>query len=134
MMSESDARFLSALEACQIPNADFRHRDHLRAAWLYVTCAGSSRAVKLMERTIRRFAAYHGHVDKFHATLTAAWVKLVAAHVEFHACPTFDAFIDHNSKLLDKDLPLQFYSRTALFSDRARVRWVDPDLQNLPTT
>lgn len=30
----------------------------------------------------------------------------------------------------DKDLPLKFYSRELLFSEKARAEFVEPDLQN----
>jgi hypothetical protein len=131
-MIESDAAFLEALESGQIANSSFKHRDHLRAAWLYVKRDGPENAVHSMERTIKDFAARHGHERKFHLTLTVAWVKLVGAHVAWHDRATFDEFISLNERLLDKDLPLLFYSREKLYSELARSQWIDPDLCVLP--
>ncbi len=85
-----------------------------------------------MQRAIQRFAAHHGHERKFNLTLTVLWVKLVAAHVAHHRCPTFDDFAETNVALLDKDLVLKFYTRERLFSNAARQSWLDPDLRSLP--
>ena len=84
MMNASDRVFLDALEKAVIPNHAFRHRDHLRAAWLYIHERGASGAEEAMLQTIHRFATAHGHAGRFHHTLTAAWVRLVAAHVAHH--------------------------------------------------
>jgi hypothetical protein len=131
-MIDSDELFLSALERCSIPNHLFRHRDHVRAAWLYVTRDGAEEAMSAMQQAIHRFAAHHGHEQKFNLTLTILWVKLVAVHAKHHGCPTFDDFAKTNAALLDKDLVLKFYTRERLFSDSARQRWIDPDLRSLP--
>jgi hypothetical protein len=131
-MNESDARFLRDLEAGLIANAEFGHRDHLRAAWAYLQQEGFPNAIAVMERTIRRFAAHHGHERKFHVTLTVAWVNLVAAHAACHRDTAFEDFIAANGELLDKNLTLRFYSRERLFSDAARTRWIEPDVRSLP--
>ena len=131
-MIDSDALFLSALERCSIPNHLFRHRDHVRVAWLYITRDGPEQATSAMQRAIQRFARHQGHQHKFNVTLTVLWVRLVAAHAAHHRCLTFDEFAETNAALLDKDLVLQFYTRERLFSEAARQRWLDPDLRSLP--
>lgn len=131
-MEQADKAFLQSLEAGAIPNQAFRHRDHLKAAFLYVRLRGAAGAEQAMLETIRRFAEAHGHAPKFHFTLTAVWVKLVAAHARQHPKATFDELIGLDARLLDKDLPLRFYSDAVLFSERARSTWVDPDLRALP--
>ncbi len=134
MMDRGDDAFLHALETGEVANHAFHHRDHLRAAFLYVRRRGAKDAEQTMLGTIRRFAAHHGHAPKFHFTMTALWVRLVAAHVAQHPDAAFDELIDLDNRLLDKDLPLRFYSRTQLFSEQARARWVEPDMRPLPAT
>ncbi len=131
-MSESDQQFITALEAAQIPISGFKHRDHLRAAWCYVTRDGLAGAIRSMERTVRRLSAHHGHEDKYHVTLTIAWLKLVAYHIECHRLPSFDRFIAINGELIETDLPLRFYSRERIFSELAKSTWIEPDLRSLP--
>jgi hypothetical protein len=133
-VDHSDDSFLHALETGAIPNHAFHHRDHLRAAWLYVRRRGMADAERAMLETIQRFASLHGHASKFHHTLTVLWVKLVAAHATHHVEATFDELLKLDARLLDKDLPLSFYSRGVLFSERARSRWVEPDVRTLPST
>jgi hypothetical protein len=132
MLSNPDADFLADFEACRIPICGFRHREHLRAAWAFIKRHGFSEATVMMEACVRRFAAHHRHAQKYHHTMTAAWMHLVAAHALPHPVPTFDTFIEEHSRLLDQSLIERFYSREALFSDRARVHWVEPDLRPFP--
>jgi hypothetical protein len=130
-MNESDARCLESLERFEI-TGPFRHRDHVRAAWLLVERHGADRAAAMMERVISKLAEHHGHAKKYHATLTRAWVRLVAFHAGCHPAASFDDFIAHNAALLDPELPLRFYSRDVLFCDAARDAWCDPDRRPLP--
>lgn len=131
-MNRSDEEFLLALETGALPNQQFRHRDHLRAAWLYVEQRGPVDATAAMLNTIRTFAAHHGHSVKFHTTMTIAWVKLVAFHARCHPNRAFTDFLEINRALLDKDLLLRFYTPTRLFSEEARLQWVEPDVRLLP--
>jgi hypothetical protein len=132
LMSDADMRFLHALETCQLPSGGFRHRDHVRAAWLYVTRDGVPAAIDAMDATIRQFAAHHGHAAKYHKTLTAAWVRLVAFHATCHPASEFEEFAATNPDLLDKALPMRFYSHERLFSPEAREGWIEPDRRALP--
>jgi hypothetical protein len=104
----------------------------VRAAWLYTNRFGLEAAQQRMEMTIKRFALHHDHGAKFHKTLTAAWVRLVGYHALCHPVESFGQFISLNGALLDKDLPLRFYSRERLFSQEARATWVEPDKRALP--
>lgn len=128
----SDDAFMRLLKTCQIPNELFRHRDHLRAAWLCLKRMPLGEATAAMDQLIRRFALHHGREDKYHRTLTIVWVHLVDAHAVAYPAPTFDQFALRHAALLAKDLPLHFYSRETLFSPQAREQWVEPDLRALP--
>jgi hypothetical protein len=70
--------------------------------------------------------------ERFHHTLTVAWVRLIDAARRTHPDLAFDALVDACPWLLDKDAPLAFYSRDHLYSDEARKSWVEPDLMPLP--
>jgi len=128
-----DDAFLSALESGRLANEAFRHADHVRATYLYLRRFGYPAGVDAIESTIRRFAAAHGVPDKFHFTLTVAWARFVAAHCAGGCARPFHAFIDQNGELLDKTLPLRYYSRERLFDPAARQAWREPDLESLPS-
>jgi hypothetical protein len=132
-MTTSDAQFVQDFEGFRVPGGDFRHPDHVRIAWWYLQGCEVRQAVEVTQLAIRRFAEHHGHPAKFHWTLTELWVRLVAAHVAWHPADTFGDFIVENGKLLDKNLPLRFYSHERLYSQEARSKWIEPDIKKLPT-
>jgi hypothetical protein len=109
----SDAEFIRAFERGEIANAAFRHTSHLRLALAYLeACPSVDAATERMASALQQFAAAAGKADKYHHTMTVFWMRLIA-------------------RLLDKELPLLYYSRERLFSDEARRRWVEPDLRAL---
>src|SRR5262249_31065336 len=128
-----DRAFLAAFEAAAIPGAEFGHRQHIRLAWLYVRRDGPARAALRLSAGIRRFAAAQGAAAKYHETLTPAWGRLVAAALR--RAPNghgFEAFLQANPGLLDKETPYVFYRRETLASEAARASWVEPDRLPLP--
>jgi hypothetical protein len=86
-----------------------------------------------MRSAIRHLAAVHGTPDKYHETLTLAWTRLVAAHLDSCDRPTFAEFMNENPALLDAGLPERHFSPTTLWGARARREWVEPDLSPLPS-
>ena len=131
--SVSEAELAGGMERCTWPNANFHHADHVRLAWHYLRTYGVAGATERMQSTIARFAASLGHPEKYHDTVTLAWMRLVAAAI---ACTPelddFAAFLAGHAWLLNRDCLLAFYSRDLLFGDQARARWVEPDLLPLP--
>jgi hypothetical protein len=124
---------VSALESLRLPNDAFRHRQHVQATVYYLRTFGFPDAQERVLRVISRYAASLGHQQKFHVTLTRCWVRLVAAALDAEkSAQSFEEFLEHNPDLLDKTMPLRFYSRDALFHEDTRARWVEPDLQALP--
>lgn len=127
-----DASYLQAFENCTLD--DFHHRDHIRIAWIYLrTSRNETTAGERMAASIRRFAAHHGATQKYHETMTAAWMRLVAAawrntpHVQ-----EFDEFASTHPDLLNPKALDRFYSNPLLAGEMARVKWVEPDVQPLP--
>jgi hypothetical protein len=129
----SDEDFLRAFEDLSFPAELFHHREHLRVAWLYLQSSDASRAAERMASGIRRFANHHGATQKYHHTLTMAWMRLVAsALVETPEKSTFERFMAAHPELSDKNLLAQYYSKELLQGPAAREGWIEPDLQTLP--
>ena len=84
-------------------------------------------ATDVVSDGIRRTARYAGAPQKFHATVSRAWVELIAHHVEHDPTPDFDAFAAGNADLLDKRLLTRFYDSTTLASAQAKAGWVAPE-------
>jgi hypothetical protein len=110
----------------------FGHRQHLELTWRYLEDNDPLRTLVLVADAIRQVAAAHGAVDKFHATITDAWVRCVAAHRQRWPAQSFDEFIERNDALLDPALLEQHFTRRLLSSAAARSALVEPDLRPLP--
>ena len=125
--------FVQLFEDCEYPNEKFRHADHIRLAWIYIRRFGLRRAEERMATSIRRVAVSLGREERYHATMTKAWTRLVFA--AYRATPgtrDFSTFIRSHLWLADKKTVHEFYSTTLLASDEARQSWVEPDLRCLP--
>jgi hypothetical protein len=131
--ARSDQDFLRAFEDLSFPADLFHHREHIRVAWLYLKSSDATRAAERMSEGIRRFANHHGATQKYHHTLTLAWMRLVAdALVETPEGYTFEQFITTHPQLKEAKLPDKYYSKELLQTAAAREAWVEPDLQPLP--
>ena len=129
----SDEDFLRAFEDLSFPADQFHHREHIRVAWLYLKSSDATRAAERMASGVLRFANHHGATQKYHHTLTLAWMRLVAAAlVETPEDHNFTKFLAEHSELADKDLLKKYYSSELLQAKSAREGWVEPDLQPLP--
>ena len=110
----------------------FGHRQHVELTWRYLQDHEPEAACVHVADAIRQLAAAHGAPDKFHATITAAWVRCVAVHRERWPAATFDEFIRRNDALLDAKLLSRHFSPGLLAGNDARATIIEPDLRPLP--
>lgn len=133
-MTAPDAVFDELMADVMSFSQAFGHRQHVHLTWLAVRRAGMPAAVALVSEGIRRTARYAGAPQKYHVTVSRAWVELVAHHAAAHPTPDFTAFAERNIELLDKRLLTRFYRSATLAGGRARTGWVEPDLAPFPWT
>jgi len=131
-LTPDDEQFLAAFEAGRIANQGFHHRDHLRLAWIQIRRLGLERASESVTVAIRHFAAQHGQANRYHDTMTRFWLHAVSIGIDQHPDLTFDGLLAAESHLLEKNLPFLHWSRQRMGSDKARRRWVEPDLISMP--
>jgi hypothetical protein len=110
----------------------FGHREHVHLTWMAVHHYGVPEAIDLVSDGIQRTARYAGAPQKYHATVSRAWVELVAHHVGERREDDFASFVEHNPALLDKRLLTRFYRSSTLARSDARTAWVAPDLAPFP--
>jgi hypothetical protein len=127
-----DAVFESLYAEAMRNSAHFGHREHVQVTWLAVRAAGADRAVTIISEGIKRTARYAGRPQKFHATVSRAWVALVAHQLAAHPGDDFDEFIQRSPDLLDKRLLTRFYHSRTLAGPAARIGWVEPDKAPFP--
>jgi hypothetical protein len=110
----------------------FGHREHVHLTWLAVRRCGVPAAIDLVSDGIQRTTRYAGAPQKYHATVSRAWVELVGHHALDSGQADFTAFADRHPALLDKRLLIRFYRPATLATEQAKNGWVEPDLAPFP--
>jgi hypothetical protein len=141
----ADPELAAILPAITGPTGEFRHRQHIHLAFWAVRRYGMPDAIERVCEWIRHMAAYQRAPQKYHHTVSRAWMELVAHHVtgdRLSGIPAgthppsgdadFDAFTGRHPALLDKRLLSRHYRSATLASGPARRGWVEPDLAPFP--
>jgi hypothetical protein len=128
-----DDAFVELFESCRLPAAQFHHADHIRLAWIYLGRMSEQEAAARIEQSIRRFAAHNGVSEKYHHTITLAWMRLVAAaRCASYEAVTFAEFSCEHPELFEVNALSHYYSGARLASDEAKLGWMEPDRSELP--
>jgi hypothetical protein len=129
----ADPELTAMLAAITGPGGAFRHRQHINLAFQAVRRYGMPEATGKICTWIRGIAAYQRAPQKYHHTVSRAWVELVARHVAADPeCTDFEVFAGRNPALLDKCLLSRHYRSSTLAAGPARHGWVEPDLLPFP--
>ncbi|HEX9761051.1 MAG TPA: hypothetical protein VGA40_09030 [Candidatus Acidoferrales bacterium] len=124
----TDSDFVRAFEACTL--AEFHHRDHVRAAWLYLRDRPVMGALEAFCTGLKRFAAARGKPGLYHETITWAFVLLIRERRErMPPGHSWEVFAAANPDLLDwkESVLKRYYRESTLKSDFARRVFVLPD-------
>jgi hypothetical protein len=130
---EEIAGVVRSFEDTTISRDVWKHAEHLTVALHYLSHHDIDTATEKMRCGIFKLLGAFG-VDltkemPYHETLTVFWMRTVA---DFNASKNGDSILDRANELVatyDKDYPLRFYSREYLFSDEARAKFVEGNLQ-----
>ena len=122
----TDQELLRRFEAVDLP--EFQHLDHVRVACAVLERDGQAGALDTMITGLTRFATAKGAPEKFHYTLTRAWLTLVAdARARMPGTPDAAALLAVYPALGDPQVIERHYSSDRLASDAARNGWVEPN-------
>ncbi len=128
-----DGEFLRLFHEGALPGEEFRHRGHLRLAWLVLSRHTKDEAETVVCRKIQRFATANGAPGRYHDTLTRFWVRLVSHAMENAPdAGNIDELLERFPILLDKNLPCRHWREETFNSDLARAGWAEPDLLPMP--
>ena len=131
--SQSDRDFRAAFESYTVAPAEFNHEAHLRLAYVYLVENDLASAQSKMRGALLSFLAAHGiPPEKFHETLTRAWVLAVRHFMSRSPSHCFSEFAAKSQPLFDSKVMLTHYSAGVLFSPDARASYVEPDLEAIP--
>lgn len=130
-LDAADREFLSAFENCVIPAADFRHRDHVRVAYIYLTLHDADTALAKTRSGLQRFLAHVGApASKYHETITRAWLLAVEHFMQTCGSPgSFEQFAAAAPRLFAQGAMETHYTAELLGSEAARQQFVAPDLE-----
>jgi hypothetical protein len=128
-----DAELAAILPGITGPSGQFRHRQHINLAFVAVRRYGMPEATTRICHWIQRIARYERAPQKYHHTVSRAWVEIVAHHAGADPdCADFDTFAARHPALLDKRLLSRHYRSSTLAGAAARRGWVAPDLLPFP--
>ena len=132
--SDSDLAYLDDFNKLLISPDSFHHREHLRIAYVLICKYGVNEARSILRKGIKAFLNHAG-VDgsKYHETLTVAWILAIYhfMNISDDSC-SFKEFITNNSILLDKDIMSSHYSRSILMTEKAKQKFIKPDIEPIP--
>lgn len=135
-ISSDDREFARSFHAGAVTASDFGHRSHLRLAYIELCTKPESAAIAAFKASLLRFLDHQGlGQGKYHETLTCAWVMAVAYFMRKSTSPlpSAAAFTSRNPELMESGIMLTHYSPDVLFSKVARHRFVEPDIQSIPS-
>ncbi|MBS1598553.1 MAG: hypothetical protein JST75_10045 [Bacteroidetes bacterium] len=120
---------------CSLAKERYTHAAHILSGF-YLYCHHGKHAFELMEKHILLFNNAVGTINSddsgYHKTITFFWMKAIEQFASrFDECSFIDRNIlaIYNSPLMDKTLPLKFYTREYLFTKKARKEIVEPDIK-----
>jgi hypothetical protein len=128
-----DDSFLSRFEHCTLPESEWTHLAHVRVAWLYLSRHSPDTALsRVCDGILRYNTEVLNRPEKYSETVTVAFLHVVLGRMQ--TTESWDSFSMRIDDLLDADTPilLNYYSQEVLFSDAARLQFVEPDMAELP--
>ena len=111
----------------------FHHADHVRLAFEYLVRYSVLEALRKFSAALLRFATAQGKADRYHETITWAYLFLIRERMLRDAPPhTWEKFADANADLLtcakgSFGFLDRYYRQETLASVAARAAFVLPD-------
>jgi hypothetical protein len=99
-LSITDAELVDRFSEGSLAASAFGHREHVRLAFAVLARHPDFGVAAIAyRRMLRAFAVANGAPDRYHETITWAYLAIVRARMEGHAAS--DAMLDANPDLLD---------------------------------
>ena len=129
----TDQELMEQFERATLPLECFRHSQHVRVAFLYLTQHPVLEALQAFSGALQRFACTHGRSELYHETITWAYVLLINDRINRRPYESWEDFRNVNSDLLDwkNSILKTYYSEETLRSELARKIFVFPDRHSI---
>lgn len=119
-------------ENCTWPYERWTHRAHLGVSLVYLQKYSFDEAVNRIRHHINLYNRACGDPNGYFETITLLYMRRIAKFLVDH--PSIESRAETIERLaneLDMRWPLNYYSPERLWSDEAKVNWVEPDLRGL---
>lgn len=129
----TDKELMQQFEALTLSPESFSHREHVRLAWTYLREYPALTALSRFCEGLKRFAASVGKPDRYHETITWAYLLLIHERMAKSATSQpWETFAEANSDLLnwESNILKQYYREETLQSDLAKRVFLFPDREN----
>ena len=126
----TDQKLMEQFERATLPLECFRHHEHVRVAFLYLTELPVLEALHAFSTALQRFATTYGKSKLYHETITWAYIFLIRERmVRTGRTQSWEEFAKDNADLLTWKSGVldRFYREETLRSDLAREIFVLPD-------
>jgi hypothetical protein len=122
----TDEELLEQFESALLPGDRFHHAEHVRVAFLYLRRYPLLEALHKFSDSLRRFAVANGKPDRYHETITWAYMFVVHERMQQE---TWEMFSRSNADLLDwrNSILKKYYREETLASEKAKRQFVMPD-------
>lgn len=122
------SELLAEFEALAVNPAEFGHLQHIQVAYEMLHKYSFLDASAKYASSINTIATNAGAPEKFHMTITLAFLSLIAERIHTTKQSNFAEFLEKNEDLLSKEVLSKWYSDEQLNSDLARTHFLLPNL------
>ena len=138
MTIEKIATLVAQFQNRTLPIAEWTHEAHLVAAIYYNWDFDEETAFQKMKSNIitynRSVGVENTNDAGYHETITIFWMRLIRKYLNENKFETIEMACHQfiQSELSSKDILLEYYSEDVLFSEKARLEWVEGDIEEFP--
>jgi hypothetical protein len=126
----TDDEFERAFDDLSLPPSAFRHADHVRLAWIYLSRMALPEAMRRYADRLCAFATHLGKPGLYHETITYAFLLVINERIaDAPAGEDWPGFQARNPDLFAGVHAAlgRWYSKERLASERSRAGFVMPD-------
>jgi hypothetical protein len=124
-----DDTLLAHFERCELPTAQFKHRQHLQVAWILLSRHPLLSAMQRFRRGLRAYAIHNQVPSLYNETITCFYLLLIRERMDrLDAEHDWAGFRDANPDLFahPKGFLERWYPAAAAFSPAAKAAFLPP--------
>ena len=98
----TDEQLVAAFKSAELPAGEFSHTAHVRVAWWYLRHHPFPEARRRFTAALQPFAAANGAHDKYHETITFAYLVIIAERLAADREGAWESFAGRNPDLCER--------------------------------